>query len=173
MIKAKNRATMQAMTYLLAVFIALPACAGCIPVEADHILGKDLAAARKDFAALDPAAEIGFSPRPGVTRVIQAWELVALARKSGITTDGLVQSVCFVRPEKVTQPAPKPVAVELEVLRGAQVSVEVTSGGALVRFQADAESSGRTGESVLIRNPENGKLFQARVEGKGKVMVQR
>jgi hypothetical protein len=170
------QAMIQARTYLLAILIAMPACAECIPVEADHILGKDLAAARKEFAALDPGADIGFSPRPGVTRVIPAWELVALARRSGITTDGLVQSVCFVRPEKVIQviqPAPKPAVVELEVLRGAQVMVEVTSGAALVRFEADAESSGRTGESVLVRNPENGKLFQARVEGKGKVMVQR
>ena len=43
----------------------------------------------------------------------------------------------------------------------------VTSGAALLRFQADAESSGRRGDNVLVRNPENGKLFQARVEGKG------
>ena len=67
----------------------------------------------------------------------------------------------------------EPAALEPDVVRGEQVSVVVTSGAALLRFQADAASSGRRGDSVLIRNPENGKLFQARGDGKGKVTVQR
>ena len=58
-----------------------------------------------------------------------------------------------------------------EVERGEKVNVEVKSGEARLSFDAVAESSGRAGESVLIKNPDNGRRFQARVEAKGKVVV--
>jgi flagella basal body P-ring formation protein FlgA len=57
------------------------------------------------------------------------------------------------------------------VERGDKVVVEVTSGGALIRFEAVAESSGHIGETIPIRNPENAHMFRARIEGKGKVSV--
>jgi hypothetical protein len=155
-----------------AAAVEAPAAA-CVAVVTDRILGRDLAAARRDFAALDAGAEIGFSPRPGVTRVFQPSELVTLARKYGLTVTGRLESVCFVRPASAAAAVQKPATPPFEVLRGEQVSVEVTSGAALLRFQAAAETSGRAGDSVLIRNPENGKLFQARVESMGKVIVQR
>ncbi len=60
-----------------------------------------------------------------------------------------------------------------EVARGDKVAVEVWSGGALLEFEATAESSGHLGDSIGIRNPENGKSFQARVDGKGKVSVRK
>ncbi len=60
-----------------------------------------------------------------------------------------------------------------EVERGDKVSVEVQSGGALLEFEGTAEASGRLGDSISIRNPENGKSFQARVDGKGKVSVKK
>lgn len=161
------------MTFALMLVCVLPAWA-CISVDGDRILGKDLAAARVEFAALDPSVEIGFSPRPGVTRVLPSAELAALARRFQIATTGSMGSACFTRTVPVgATPIPKAAPSIPEVRRGEQVSVEVTSGAALVRFQADAESGGRTGDSVLIRNPESGKLFQAMVEGKGKVVVQR
>ena len=153
-----------------------PAWGACVSVEGDRILAKDLASARSEFAAVDPGVEIGFSPLPGVTRVIQPGELVALARKLGLATNAHFGSVCFVRSASAIATAAavrKPVMRAPEVRRGEHVSVVVTSGAALLRFQADAESSGRRGDSVLVRNPENGKLFQARVEGQGRVMVQR
>jgi hypothetical protein len=59
------------------------------------------------------------------------------------------------------------------VERGETVRVEVRSGGVLLAFAASAESSGRTGEQVIVKNPQNGRPFQARVEGKGKVSVQK
>jgi hypothetical protein len=152
----------------------------CVPVETDHILAKDLASASQVFAAVDPGVEIGFSPLPGVTRVIHPSELRALARKLGVAASpdsaGPFESVCFVRSASstaVVAAARKPALAEPDVLRGEHVAVVVTSGAALLRFQADAESSGRRGDNVLVRNPDNGKLFQARVEGKGKVMIQR
>ena len=59
------------------------------------------------------------------------------------------------------------------VERGEAVSVEVHSGAARLAFASTAESSGHSGESILVRNPQNGKLFQAKVQSKGKVLVQR
>ncbi len=149
-----------------------PVRAACLPVDADRILAKDLAAARPEFAALDPDMDIAFAPNPGVIRVLQVAELVALAQKFGITEHAKLQSVCFVHPAKITA-TPKPAPVTMDVQRGERVAVEVLSGSALLRFLADAETSGHVGDSVLIRNPETGKLFQAKVEAKGKVMVQR
>jgi flagella basal body P-ring formation protein FlgA len=60
-----------------------------------------------------------------------------------------------------------------EVERGDKVAVAVTSGDARIQFEATAESSGHTGEMVLVRNPENGRDFQARVSQKGRVTVSR
>jgi flagella basal body P-ring formation protein FlgA len=59
------------------------------------------------------------------------------------------------------------------VLRGDKVQVSVWSGSVLLQFEAEAESTGRAGETVMIRNPENGRRFAARVEEKGKVVIKR
>ncbi len=58
-----------------------------------------------------------------------------------------------------------------EVERGDVVAVEVSSGAARLKFEAPAESGGKTGEAVLVRNPANGARFRARVVAKGKVLV--
>lgn len=58
-----------------------------------------------------------------------------------------------------------------EVERGESVRVEVTSGGARLVFTGRAESSGRAGEKVRVRNPESQRVFEARVAGKGAVAV--
>jgi flagella basal body P-ring formation protein FlgA len=60
-----------------------------------------------------------------------------------------------------------------EVERGDKVAVEVASGGAFLSFEATAESAGRAGETIVIRNPENGRQFQAKIMSKGKVSVQK
>jgi flagella basal body P-ring formation protein FlgA len=57
--------------------------------------------------------------------------------------------------------------------RGDRVAVEVQVGNAILDFEATAESSGRTGESILMKNPENGRSFQAVIQGKGHVLVER
>jgi hypothetical protein len=59
------------------------------------------------------------------------------------------------------------------VERGERITVEVTSGAARLAFQATAQSGGRQGDSVLVQNPENGRLFQAKVIGDGKVLIHR
>jgi flagella basal body P-ring formation protein FlgA len=58
-----------------------------------------------------------------------------------------------------------------DVERGDTVAVHVVAGQAELSFDSIAESSGRAGESVLIRNPQNGRFFQARIESKGKVVI--
>jgi flagella basal body P-ring formation protein FlgA len=59
-----------------------------------------------------------------------------------------------------------------DVERGQIVVVEVHSGGAVVKGEAKAESSGRRGDTIAVRNATSGKLFRAQVEGKGSVVVQ-
>jgi len=164
------------MRQLLTICLTMPlvlqsARAACLPLEGERILGKDIAAGNREFAALDPAADIGFAPRPGVIRVFQPAELATLARKFDIEPKTRLESVCFVRLWSAAVPQ-TPVAAKMDVLRGEQVAVEVSSGGALLRFLGAAETSGHVGDSVLIRNPESGKRFQAKVEAKGKVTVQ-
>jgi hypothetical protein len=58
-----------------------------------------------------------------------------------------------------------------EVERGDAVAVEVRSGSALLKFDGAAESGGKAGEVVSVRNPANGARFRARVVAKGKVLV--
>ena len=58
-----------------------------------------------------------------------------------------------------------------EVERGTVVEVEVISGSARLRFEAKAQSSGRLGDSVWVRNPETGHRFTAEVVGKGRVSL--
>jgi len=58
-----------------------------------------------------------------------------------------------------------------EVERGDRVEVVVMSGDAKIELLAEAETSGRFGELVMVRNPDNGRHFQARVDGKDKVLI--
>lgn len=58
-----------------------------------------------------------------------------------------------------------------DIERGDTVRVEVKSGGALLEFDGIAQSPARIGESVLIKNPETSRFFQAHVDTKGKVSV--
>ena len=59
-----------------------------------------------------------------------------------------------------------------EVNRGDLVHVEVRKGAARVALTGRAESAGHLGEFVPVRNLESSRIFQARVEGKGSVIVQ-
>lgn len=68
------------------------------------------------------------------------------------------------RPTKLTPP---------DVLRGDRVSVTVMSGAVQLKFDAETESTGHIGETVIVKNPENGRRFVARVEDKGKVVVKK
>jgi flagella basal body P-ring formation protein FlgA len=59
------------------------------------------------------------------------------------------------------------------VMRGEIVEVEVIHGGARLKLEGLAESSGAIGETIPIQNPVSKQRFQARVESKGRVVVTR
>ena len=54
---------------------------------------------------------------------------------------------------------------------GDLVQVDVQCGRAHLKMDAVAESSGRPGEIIRMRNPRSGKNFRARVQAAGKVLV--
>jgi flagella basal body P-ring formation protein FlgA len=57
------------------------------------------------------------------------------------------------------------------VERGDTVSVEVTSGAAQLSLSAKAETAGRKGDLIMLRNPDSGRRFQGRVGDQGKVII--
>lgn len=59
-----------------------------------------------------------------------------------------------------------------DVDRGNLVEVEVLSGAARLGFTGKAESAGRTGDLIQVRNLSSNKIFQARVCGKNRTIVQ-
>lgn len=69
--------------------------------------------------------------------------------------------------------APAMLTIAHDVERGDLVAVEVKVGGAILDFEATAETSGRTGDSILIKNPENGRSFQAKIQDKKHVLVEK
>ena len=78
--------------------------------------------------------------------------------------------------EPITLAVPRPARAEpgpKEIERGDTVRVEIQSGGVLLAFDGSAETAGRTGDTVLIKNPENGRRFQAIVAQKGKVTIRK
>lgn len=58
-----------------------------------------------------------------------------------------------------------------EIEAGELVAVTVESGQAHLTLQGRAENSGRRGDMISVRNPSSAKVFRARVDGKGKVLV--
>ncbi len=57
------------------------------------------------------------------------------------------------------------------VAKGDVVRVDVQTGGARLSLEGRAESSGRQGDMVLVRNESSGRRFRARVEGPGRASV--
>lgn len=61
--------------------------------------------------------------------------------------------------------------VPADVVRGERVRVEIRSGRARVILEGQAQSSGRRGELVGVRNPANGKILRATVADRGRVVL--
>jgi len=81
----------------------------------------------------------------------------------GLLPTRIIPAGSEIRPDYLTRP--------LDVARGDMVRVEVQLGRAHLVLSARAETAGRTGETIAVRNPESSRIFQARVEGKDKVFV--
>ncbi|HUJ22447.1 MAG TPA: flagellar basal body P-ring formation chaperone FlgA [Bryobacteraceae bacterium] len=58
-----------------------------------------------------------------------------------------------------------------DVHPGDPVTVEVRSGRARIALECRAESAGRRGDLIPVRNVSSGKTFRARVEGPGKAIL--
>ncbi len=59
----------------------------------------------------------------------------------------------------------------LQVKRGDLVDVTAISGAAQLHMPALAETPGRQGDMISLKNPHSGKIFRGRVEGKDKALV--
>ena len=141
------------MTWALAFGVALRLF-GCNVVAALQPLPPG-----KTIAAEQLILRKGLCPAPGVTQ-LDSIELAA-GRKP-------------VRAIQTGAPIYAPMlAVPHEVERGDRINVEVSRGAVVLAFEAIAESTGRAGESIIVRNPANGRRFQARVQEKGKVSVKK
>jgi flagella basal body P-ring formation protein FlgA len=75
-----------------------------------------------------------------------------------------------------TLPAGQPIVAEelddlTDVIRGETVHVQAIDGGASIRFDATAQSSGRKGETIIVHNPTSGRNFRALIEGREQVIV--
>jgi hypothetical protein len=156
------------------MLLAVATILACQTVEGDRLVGRDLAAANPAFAGIDAQVDLGPAPLPGLRRVLHSAELIRLATRIGITFSGPAGEACFERaPGAVRSRPARNQLSPPEVKRGDNVLVEVAVGTARLSFQAPAESSGHISEMIVVRNPENGKLFRARVEGPGKVSVKK
>ena len=78
----------------------------------------------------------------------------------GKTARRLIHQGEELRPEMVSEPQ--------VVQRGQAVDVRVGNGNFSIRLLAQAESSARAGEYVVLRNPKSGKLFRARATSSGR-----
>jgi flagellar basal body P-ring formation protein FlgA len=59
----------------------------------------------------------------------------------------------------------------LQVQRGDMVDVTAISGGAQLHVTALAETSGKQGDMITLKNAHSGKTFRARIEGKDRALV--
>lgn len=58
-----------------------------------------------------------------------------------------------------------------QVQRGDTVDVTAIAGAAQLHLPAVAETQGRQGDTITLRNPHSGKVFRARIEGKDRALV--
>lgn len=58
-----------------------------------------------------------------------------------------------------------------QVRRGDLVDVTAIAGAAQLHMPALAETPGRQGDMISLKNPHSGKIFRARIEGKDKALV--
>jgi flagella basal body P-ring formation protein FlgA len=82
---------------------------------------------------------------------------------SGTVPTRAIAAGSEIRPEFLARPN--------DVNRGDAVHVEVRSGAAHLAFIAQAESGGRSGDFIAVRNPSSSKIFRARIKDKGQVEV--
>jgi flagella basal body P-ring formation protein FlgA len=96
---------------------------------------------------------------PSLTKVLQ----VSADSMVGLLPVRNISAGAEIKPEYLVKP--------LDVARGDLVRVEVRLGGAHLNLSGRAEGAGRLGDMIAVRNTESSRIFQARVEGKDRVLV--
>ena len=104
-----------------------------------------IAVTRQEFPAEEPYAQT-------LAEVVGRWPRRPIPSGAAVRTDQLTE--------------PKVVAV------GDTVEVEARNGGAFLKMEGMAESSGAVGEIVSVRNPSSRQLIRARVLGPGRATVE-
>ena len=94
---------------------------------------------------------------------LSSGRLASLSQVEGLTPLRAIASGTEVRPDDVGQP--------FEVNRGDLVHVEVRAGAARLALTGRAESAGRVGDLVPVRNIDSSRVFPAVVQGKDSVVV--
>ncbi len=69
----------------------------CLSIDSEKILASHLAARIESLQAVPSDTVFGFTPRVGVRRIISGFELVAFARKHGVSTV-TANEICIIRP---------------------------------------------------------------------------
>ena len=102
------------------------AAAGCVAVDGDRILARDLAPAGEVFARMAPETETAYAPVPGVLRPFGTAELARLAERYGATGvgPGDVRPVCVERSTVTLTPDVLRVALEAAVA-DAEAKIEI------------------------------------------------
>ena len=123
---------------ILAATVGL-ARAACISVPSSNIVARDISRAVPLFQQLDPETPIGFTPFPGIQRVLSSRELFGIAARYGLSfpPGETAPSVCVQRAVRtLSAPELKPVllsalgipAVQMEIL---EVSSQLVPPGRL------------------------------------------
>jgi flagella basal body P-ring formation protein FlgA len=110
--------------------------------------------------------------------VIRADQIASIRRRQFPTLQPspILPLVIVGKVARRTLPAGQPIVAEAlddpqDVLRGETVHVQSINGGASVRFDAIAQSSGQKGEVIMVHNPYSGQAFPALIEGREQVVV--
>lgn len=103
------------MTRLARLLIALllvarfaPAASGCIAIETERIVARDLAQAVPSFSAVPPDTQIGYAPVPGVRRFFHQPELQRLAARYNVVLPPDTE-ICI---ERILEPLRPEVVIE-------------------------------------------------------------
>src|ERR1700692_620460 len=112
-------------TILIASIFATVAQAGCVAVSSDRILARDLREALPFLQKLDPETSLGFSPRPGVRRILSVRDLSLIAQKNGLDlSGGIISSICVERAVRPIAPEEMRAAL-LSAIGATDVELEV------------------------------------------------
>jgi flagella basal body P-ring formation protein FlgA len=111
---------------------------------------------------------------PGVPLTSAQIEIAELDRSSGVTIGSLDEIEGLAPRRRIAAGTPVTLAMlarGLDVRPGEPVKVRVHAGAANLSFASRAETGGRAGDTILLRNPDSGYRFRAKVEGRAQVSI--